>query len=113
MDTKSFGGIEARWAARIPASFFPGDKGAALYKPFTTRKTQRMVYAKGKKVFELADSNGRAFVLQAREDEIPIDTMDDLGAKLNLAEGWSYRSRILEEDLVLDLTPDQAICGWG
>jgi len=51
--------------------------------------------------------------LQAREDKFPIDTLDDLGAKLNLPEGWSYRSRILEEDLVLDLTPDQSIYAVG
>ncbi len=111
--TKSFGGIEARWVARIPASFLSGDKGTSAYKPFTTKKTQRMVYAKGKKVFELLDADGKAYVLQAREHEFPIDTLDDLGAELNLADGWSYRSRILEEDLVLDLTPDLAIHAVG
>ncbi len=61
-ETKSFGGIEARWVARIPASFFSGDKGSVPYEPFTTKKNQRIFYAKGKKDIELDDSDRMAYV---------------------------------------------------
>ncbi len=112
-ETASFGGIEARWAARIPASFFSGDKGTSAYETFTTKKTQRMVYDKGKSVFELVDPDGKAYVLQARGEKSPIGSLAELGDKMTLPAGWQYRSRVLEEDLVLDLTPDQTIYAVG
>jgi len=33
---------------------------------------------------------------------LTIDSLGGLGSRLNLPEGWSYRTRILKEDLVVD-----------
>lgn len=114
-ETKSFGGIEARWGATVDPALLAGStKGARPYTVFNPKKTQKMVYKKGKPVFELVDPDGHSYVLQAREDEFPIETLGDLGSRMTqLPEGWSYRSRILEEDLVLDLGPDETIYGVG
>jgi hypothetical protein len=38
----------------------------------------------------------------AVDPTISIDTIADLGGKLQLPEGWSYRTRTLDEDLVVD-----------
>jgi hypothetical protein len=41
------------------------------------KKTQRMVYAKGKSVFELIDPDGHIYVLQAHDAQFPIELAGD------------------------------------
>jgi hypothetical protein len=113
--TASFQGLEARWGARVdPAMLSKAAKGSEPYKVFNPRKTQKMLYAKGKPVYELVDPDGHSYVLQAREEMFPIDSLATLGERMKqLPKGWQYRTRILTEDLVLDLKADQIICGVG
>jgi hypothetical protein len=113
-ESVSFQGLQARWAAHAPLSVVQqGGTGAAPYAIYTPSKTQSMVYSTGKPVFELVDPEGHAYVLQARDERFPISTLADLGEKLNLPEGWQYRTRVLEEDLRLDLTPEETIYAVG
>jgi hypothetical protein len=110
----SFGGLEARWAARAPLSVVQkGASGAAPYKVYMPMKKQKMAYSKGKPVFELVDPDGNAYVLQARNEEFPMESLAALGDKLKLPQGWQYRSRVLTEDLVLDLGPEKTIYAVG
>jgi hypothetical protein len=113
--TASFQGLEARWGARVdPAMFSKAATGSEPYKVFNPRKTQKMVYAKGKPVYELVDPDGHSYVLQAREEAFPIDSLATLADQMKqLPKGWHYRTRILTEDLVLDLRSDQTIYGVG
>jgi hypothetical protein len=109
----SFGGLEARWAASLQLRVL-GKAGAEPYKIFTPKKTQRMVYAKGKPVFELVDPDGHAYVLQAHGPEFTLKSLLKLGEQMKkLPKGWLYRTRILDEDLILDLGPDQTIYAVG
>ena len=72
------------------------------------KKTQRMVYAKGKSVFELIDPDGHIYVLQTHDAQFPIESLAKLGKQMKqLPKGWQYRTRALTEDLVLDLGPDK------
>jgi len=76
------------------------------------KKTQRMVYAKGKSVFELIDPDGHIYVLQAHDAQFPIESLAELGEQMKqLPKGWQYRTRALTEDLVLDLGPDCYMAG--
>ena len=51
------------------------------------KKTQRMVYAKGKSVFELIDPDG----LQAQDAQFPIESLAKLGEQTKqLPKGWQY-----------------------
>ncbi len=111
----SLAGLEARWAATLdPAIVQKAAKGSEPYKVFTPKKTQTMVYSKGKPVFELVDSEGHIYVLQAREEKFPIESLATLGERMKqLPKDWQYRSRILTEDLVLDLGPDTTIYAVG
>lgn len=114
-DKASFGGLEARWVARAPISAVQkGASGAAPYKVYTPAKKQKMVYSKGRPVYELVDPEGNAYVLQARNEEFSMESLETLGDKLKLLpERWKYRSRVLTEDLVLDLSPDKTIYAVG
>lgn len=113
-DTASFHGIDARWAAHAPLSVVQqGATGGKPYAIYSPAKTQSMVYYKGKPVFELIDPEGHVYVLQAREEKFSIPELTTLGDKLDLPEGWQYRSRTLTEDLSLDLSPAQTIYAVG
>jgi hypothetical protein len=111
-ETKTFGGIDARWAARVPAAGLSASGGATPYTQFKTCKTQKMVYDAGQKVWEMLDADGNVYVLQAHEDEFTLDDLDTLDQKMTaLPDGWSWRSRVLDAQLVLDLK--QADCNFG
>jgi hypothetical protein len=108
-------GIEARWVARLDLALLAkGTQGSKPYTVFNPKKTQKMVYPKGKAVFELVDPDGNAYVMQAHEEKFPLESLAKLGEQMKqLPAGWKYRSRTLTEDLVLDLGPDQTIHGVG
>ncbi len=110
----SFGGIQARWVARLPLrTAVEAATGSKPYTVFNPKKTQRMVYAKGKPVYELVDPDGNVYVLQAHEEMFPIDSLGKLGERLKLPQGWKFRTRELTEDLVMDLKSDQTIYAIG
>lgn len=110
----SFGGIAARWVARLnPEILKTAATGIAPYHVFMPKKTQKMVYAKGKTAYELVDPDGNVYVLQAHEEQFPVDTLDKLGDKLKLPDRWKFRTQVLTDDLVMELTPDADIYAIG
>ena len=110
----TFGGIDARWVAKLPLlTALEAATGSKPYKVFNPKKTQRMVYTKGKPVYELIDPDGNVYILQAHEAKFPTDTLAKLGEKLKLPSGWKFRTREPSEDLVLDLKADQTIYAIG
>jgi len=110
----SFGGIEARWVAKLPMlTALAAVTGSKPYKVFYPKKTQKMVYDKGKPVYELIDPDGNVYVLQAREERFPIDSLQNLGEQLKLPTGWQFRTQVLQQDLILDLKSDQKIYAIG
>ena len=111
----SFGGLEARWAATLdPALVQSLEQEFEPYKVFTPKKTQKMVYAEGKPVFEIVDPDGNIYVLQAHGEMFPMESLPKLGERMKkLPRDWQYRTRTLQKDLVLDLGPDETIYGVG
>ena len=100
---KDFNGIQMRRIATIPigADFAAG--------PYTIRNVNRgavFFFDAGKTVFELVDPDGRAFVLQARcvgvDPGMTEESLATLGERLALPGGWSYRTRVLDAELVVD-----------
>jgi hypothetical protein len=111
----SFDGLEARWVATLNlAAAQKAAKGSKPYQVFMPKKTQRMVYFRGKPVYEIVDADGHVYVLQAHEEQFPLESLPNLGEKLKeLPKGWRFRTRNLVKDLVLDLKPDEAIYAIG
>ena len=113
-DKVTIAGIQARWVARLSLDIFKtAAKGIAPYTVFTPKKTQKMIYAKGKLVYQIVDPSGYVYVLQAREDQFPIDSLGTLGDKLKLPANWRFRTEVLSNDLVLDLGPGATIYAIG
>jgi hypothetical protein len=114
-EKESFGGLEARWVATLNLQAAQkAAKGSEPYRVFMPKKTQKMVYSKGQPVYEIVDSDGHVYVLQAHEEQFTLESLPKLGEKLKkLPEGWKFRTRNLTEDLVLDLKPDETIYAIG
>jgi hypothetical protein len=106
---KDFNGIQMRRIATIPigADFAAG--------PYVARNVNRgavFFFDAGKTVYELIDPDGRALVMQARcvgvDPDMTEESLTTLGERLALPEGWSYRTRILESELVVDTSASLA-----
>ncbi len=102
---REFNGITMRRIAvvNLGADYAPGS--------YVERKINRgavFFWDAGKKVYELVNPDGLAYVMQARcigiDPTISEESLDTLGDKLSLPAGWSYRVRVLNEELVVDTT---------
>jgi len=102
---RDFNGITMRRIAvvNLGADYAPGS--------YVERKINRgavFFWDAGKKVYELVNPDGLAYVMQARcigiDPTISEESLDALGDKLSLPAGWSYRVRVLSEELVVDTT---------
>jgi len=100
---RDFNGIQMRRIATIPigADFAAG--------PYVARNVNRgavFFFDAGKTVYELVDPDGRALVMQARcigiDPNMTEESLANLGERLALPEGWSYRIRVLDAELVVD-----------
>jgi hypothetical protein len=113
-ETATFAGLDARWAATLSLAIAKAQTGGHPYTIFMPKKTQKMVYSKGKPVYELVDPHGNNYVMQAHDEQFPIESLATLGQRMKkLPKGWQYRTRTLTEDLVLDLKPDQTVYAVG
>jgi|GEM_PF-4926473 len=99
-ETKSFGGIEARYGATLPLSALGADKGSDAYVPFTSSKKQTLVFKAGQPVYQLVDPEGYAYALNAYGNTVTSGDPADLSGQLSVPEGWSFRVLVPEEDLI-------------
>ncbi|MDA2952477.1 MAG: hypothetical protein O2859_07640 [Actinomycetota bacterium] len=100
---KDFNGIQMRRIATIPLG---ADFAAGEYVVRNVNRGAVFFFDAGKTVYELVDPEGRAFVMQARcvgvDPGMTEESLANLGERLALPEGWSYRTRVLDSELVID-----------
>jgi hypothetical protein len=75
--------------------------------PSLIRRSTVWTFKAGKSVCLLREPNGAVWVLQeytkAVDPDLTPDNLHTLGGKLkNLPQGWTFETKILEKDLVLD-----------
>ena len=102
---RDFNGITMRRIATVDL----GDAPSVL--PYTERHVNRgavFFWDAGSPVHELVSPAGLAYVMQAYcigvDATLTQDSLPGLGERLALPEGWSFRTRVLEEELVVDTT---------
>ena len=78
-------------------------------KPYVDRYVNRgavFFFDAGSPVYELVKPDGLAYVMQAYcvgvDPSLNQDNLASLGDRLALPQGWSFRTRILDEELVVD-----------
>ena len=97
-------GTDMVFGAHLP----PGTLNIPKYTVFTPAKYQNLVWKAGKPVYQIIDSEGHVYILQGHK--IPVKGLASLGEKFKkLPEGWKYRVQVLDEDLVMKLTPQKPI----
>ena len=100
---RDFGGLMTRRIAVVELGDSPG------VTPYTENHVNRgavFFFDAGKPVFELVDPDEKAYVMQAYcigvDPTLTLDVLPSLGERLALPDGWTYRTRVLDEELVVD-----------
>jgi len=102
-ELRDFGGLTMRRIATVDL----GDNPAPT--PYRERKVNRgavFFFDRGKPVYELVGPGGVAYVMQAYcigvDPTLTEADLPGLGGRLSLPDGWSYRTRVLDEELKVD-----------
>ena len=102
---RDFNGMQMRRIAEVDL----GNEPAQI--PYTVRHVNRgavFFFDAGSRVYELVNADGLAYVMQALcigvDPTLTEDQLPALGSRLNLPEGWTFRTRILDEELIVDTT---------
>jgi hypothetical protein len=105
---ESFGGIEMNLRATIEFGLFKQLQilwGDPLYQAIAVSRSTTWIYKAGSPVYELISPSGEQYVMQSYAQIVnPKLSMADLPMlekQLQLPKGWSYRTRLLTEDLNL------------
>jgi hypothetical protein len=100
---REFNGILMRRIAVINMGSNPRQE---FYKDNFVDRRAVFFFNAGEKVYELVRPDGVAYVMQALcmgvDPSMSIASLDSLGERLALPDGWVYRVRILDEELVID-----------
>ena len=102
---RDFNGLTMRRIATIDLGDTPG---VAPYTQAHVNRGAVFFFDAGAPVYELVDPDGLAYVMQARcigvDPAMSEESLAGLGDRLSMPPGWSYRWRILDEELVVDTT---------
>lgn len=106
---REFNGLMMRRIATVDL----GDKPGTF--PYVERYVNRgavFFFDAGSVVYEIVNAEGVAYIMQAYcvgvDPTLNQDNLAQLGDRLALPTGWSYRVRILDEELVVDTTDHPA-----
>lgn len=112
-ETKTFGGIEARYAATLPLSALGSGTGSTPYKPYTSAKLQTMVFKAGNPIYELVDPDGNTYVLNAYGEDVKNGDPANLADQLSPAKGWHFQVNTPTSDVTVEGTTDKPVVMVG
>jgi len=100
-----FHGIKAHWGATMTPQDVAAITGAKPYSVGKIKRDTEWFYMKGKPAYLLRTPEGKVWVLQVftkdKDPTLSMETLDQLGAKLQLPEGWKFEIKVLDKDLSL------------
>lgn len=103
-ETVDVAGVGMVFGAHLP----PGTLKIPKYTVFNPAKFQNLVWKAGRPSYQLVDPDGHVYVLQGHK--IPLEELAALGEKFReMPDGWKYRVVVLDNDLVMNLTPKEPI----
>lgn len=101
---RDFQGLEAHWVMWFPIPDEIREGKDLSYAIMPALRDTDMTIWKGSRVYILDDPEGNSFVMKSagliKDPDQKFEDLKDLGSRLKLAEGWSFRTKILEEELV-------------
>jgi hypothetical protein len=100
---RTFSGLGMR---RIAVVRLGDDPSSAPYRLRTVERGAAFFFDAGKPVYELVDPDGTAYVMQAYcvgvDPALTEADLPGLAGRLAVPSGWSFRTRLLDEELVVD-----------
>jgi hypothetical protein len=110
-ETEELGGIEMQKVAeiRLPlAQALELLDTAEPYAEVVVDRDNAWVFSAGREVYELMDPDGGAYVMQSFshqvDDALTSADLPSLGELLQLPTGWTFRTRVLPSELVVQAT---------
>lgn len=104
--TFTFGGLEMGLRATLTTSAGQPTVGDQFYAPNQVQRDTIWTYKAGKPIYELVDPSGNVYVMQSyaqiADKTLTIKQLSKLASKLNLPQGWSYKTETPAQDLVLN-----------
>ena len=102
---RTFGGIEMRYVATIE---FEGQLERVAYQERHVNRGALWYFDPNTTVHELTSPERKTYVMQAYcvgvDPSLTEQRLTGLGDRLRLPDGWTYRSRVLDEELRVDTT---------
>jgi hypothetical protein len=82
------------------------------YEPDLVERTTTWAFKAGSEVYELTDPDGDVYIMQSyaliQDRSLTVADLPTLGDRLDLPEGWSFSSRVLDQPLQVALAPEGA-----
>ena len=108
-EPREFQGLMFNFVAKMqmPANFTPAAGQAALaYRPGQIHRVTKYAYRAGSPVFLLRSPDGITWVMQTytnhKASDLTESDLPKLGGRLTLGDGWEFKAKTLDRDLVLD-----------
>lgn len=115
--TAQFGPLEMRFLARVippnagtarasppRASAMSMPPGSA-YQVATVLRNNTWLFYAGRRVYELTGPDGNRYIMQSYsqivDENLQLEDLESLGARLALPSGWSFSTRVLVESLAV------------
>jgi len=100
---REFSGLTTRRIAVVALGEVPG---VGPYEEIHVNRGAVFFFDAGAPVHELVDPDGTAYVMQAYctgvDPTLTQEALPSLGDRLSMPPGWTYRTRVLAEELVVD-----------
>ena len=102
---REFNGLTTR---RIAVIDLGSEPGVTPYRDIHVNRGAVFFFDAGAPVYELVNPDGLAYIMQAYcigvDPALSPESLKTLGERLQMPAGWTYRTRVLEDELVIDTT---------
>lgn len=103
-EIREFGGIEMRSIATVDLGSGLPDRSA--YAEISVERDTEFSFASGRTIHEITAPDGSRYVMQSYSTQVDPTltayTLRDLGDRLKLPEGWTFTSRVLDDQIVVE-----------
>ena len=105
---RDFNGLKARWVMWLDVPKEMRKHESVAYKAINGKRDTQLGINKGSPAFILDDPDGNSWAMKSAslivDPNQTYGSLKDLGSRLTPEKGWTFRTTVLERDLVL--TPD-------
>lgn len=102
---QSFFGLKMRMLTTVDVPVVNGVPGIAPYVETTVNRRTNFSFSRRNPVYQLVSPEGDVYAMQAysqiKDPKLTRKQLGGLGSRLQLPEGWKYRTRHLKRDLTL------------